>query len=209
VITRAWADPQNTSFRDSSPLVPGEFRNVTFPLQPDDQIIPAGSQIGLMIYSSDREFTIRPQPGTQLTVDLEGTSLELPIVGGEDAWKDAFYEWRGFLATFENPPVVNETDSRNVQTLYFSLGGDRGLDVFDPNSPPSSRQIDCATKAPLGPLEPTVTPNWDTFHYQAYTDRYVYPWKPPKRGEWAGTCREFVLTLKDRSVRTAWFNFVR
>ncbi len=209
VITRAWADPQNTSFRDSSPLVPGEFRNVTFPLQPDDQIIPAGTQIGLMIYSSDREFTIRPQPGTQLTVDLAGTSLELPIVGGEDAWKDAFYEWRGFLATFENPPVVNETDSRNVQTLYFSLGGDRGLDVFDPNSPPSSRQIDCATKAPLGPLEPAVTPNWDTFHYQAYTDRYVYPWKPPKRGEWAGTCREFVLTLKDRSVRTAWFNFVR
>jgi predicted acyl esterase len=209
IITRAWADPQNTSLRDSSPLVPGEFRNVTFPLQPDDQIIPAGFQIGLMIFSSDREFTIRPQPGTQLTVDLEGTSLELPIVGGEGAWKDAFYEWEGFLATFENPPVVNETDSRNVQTLYFSLGGYRGLDVFDPSAPPSSRQIDCATRAPIGPLEPTATPNWDTFHYQAYSDRYVYPWKPPKRGEWAGTCRELVLTLKDRSVRTAWFNFVR
>ena len=58
-------------------------------------------------------------------------------------------------------------------------------------------------------VAPTTPPNWDTFHYQAYTDRYVYPWKPPKRGEWAGTCREFVLTLKDRSVRTAWFNFVR
>ena len=209
IITRAWADPQNTSFRDSSPLVPGEFRTVRFPLQPDDQIIPAGFQIGLMIFSSDREFTLRPQPGTQLTVDLEGTSLELPVVGGEDAFADAFYEWRGFLATFENPPVVNETDSRNVQTLYFSLGGDRGLDVFDPNSPPSSRQIDCATKAPLGPLEPTATPNWDTFHYQAYTDRYVYPWKPPKRGEWAGTCRELVLTLKDRSVHTALFHFVK
>lgn len=209
VITRAWADPQNTSFRDSSPLVPGVFRDVTFPLQPDDQVIPAGFQIGLMIYSSDREFTLRPQPGTQLTIDLPGTSVELPIVGGEQAFEDAFYEWSGFLATFENPPVLNAANSRNVQTLYFRLRGDRGLDIWQPGAPPSSRQIDCATKAPIGPLEPTATPHWAGLYYQGYTDRYVYPWKPPKGGEWVGTCRELVLTLKDRSVHTAWFHFVK
>ena len=35
-----------------------------------------------MIFSSDREFTLRPAPGTQMTVDLAGTSIRLPVVGG-------------------------------------------------------------------------------------------------------------------------------
>jgi hypothetical protein len=36
-----------------------------FDLQPDDQIIPAGHQIGLMIFSSDRDFTLWPTPGRE------------------------------------------------------------------------------------------------------------------------------------------------
>jgi X-Pro dipeptidyl-peptidase len=92
LITRGWADPQNhaaltnggdyRSRARGQPLVPGRFYNMTFDLQPDDQIIPAGKRIGLMIFSSDRDFTLWPQPGTELTVDLNGTSLTLPIVGG-------------------------------------------------------------------------------------------------------------------------------
>ena len=65
VITRGWADPQNDeSLRESTPLTPGEFRELTFDLQPDDQIIPAGQRIGLMVFSSDAEFTLWPEPGT-------------------------------------------------------------------------------------------------------------------------------------------------
>jgi len=83
IITRGWADPQNyKSISKSEPLEPGKFYSVSFDLQPDDQIIPAGQQIGLMIFSSDKEFTLHPQPGTQLTIDLNGTSLTLPVVGG-------------------------------------------------------------------------------------------------------------------------------
>ena len=37
-----------------------------------------------MIFSSDRDFTLWPPPGTELTVDLDATSLELPVVGGDD-----------------------------------------------------------------------------------------------------------------------------
>lgn len=86
IITRGWADPQNhKSISESEPLVPGRFYEVSFDLQPDDQIIPAGQQIGLMIFSSDQEFTILPKPGTQLTVDLDGTILSLPILGGKTA----------------------------------------------------------------------------------------------------------------------------
>ena len=83
IITRGWADPQNqSSLTESAPLEPGKFYDLEFDLQPDDQIIPKGQQIGLMIFSSDRDFTLWPDPGTELTVDLSATSLELPIVGG-------------------------------------------------------------------------------------------------------------------------------
>lgn len=86
IITRGWADPQNhASIRKGEPLVPGEFYKVSFELQPDDQVIPAGQQIGLMIFSSDKEFTLLPKPGTELTIDLDGTVLTLPVVGGKNA----------------------------------------------------------------------------------------------------------------------------
>jgi len=86
VITRGWADPQNhRSLTDGEPLVPGQFVTLSFDLQPDDQVIPAGKRIGLMIMSSDKDFTLWPQPGTTLTVDLDGTSITLPIVGGAAA----------------------------------------------------------------------------------------------------------------------------
>jgi hypothetical protein len=88
IITRGWADPQNyRSIRKGEKLKPGRFYDMTFNLQPDDQVIPAGQQIGLMIFSSDREFTLWPDPGTELTVDLSATSITLPVVGGLDGWK--------------------------------------------------------------------------------------------------------------------------
>ena len=86
IITRGWADPQNhNSLIESDPLIPGEFYSFSFDLQPDDHIIKAGQQIGLMIFSSDQEFTLHPEPGTELTIDLSGTSVVLPIVGGKEA----------------------------------------------------------------------------------------------------------------------------
>jgi X-Pro dipeptidyl-peptidase len=86
IITRGWADLQNyKSLTKSEPLKPGRFYDMTFDLEPDDQVIPAGKRIGLMIFSSDSEFTLQPAPGTKLTVDLDGTSLKIPVVGGEKA----------------------------------------------------------------------------------------------------------------------------
>ena len=90
IITRGWADPQNhQSLTESEPLTPGKFYQFQFDLQPDDQIIPKGQQIGLMIFSSDQDFTLWPEPGTKLEVDLDSTSLTLPIVGGKRAWRKA------------------------------------------------------------------------------------------------------------------------
>ncbi|MBX7131521.1 MAG: Xaa-Pro dipeptidyl-peptidase [Fimbriimonadaceae bacterium] len=99
LITRGWADPQNAkalikggdfhSMDPGVPLKPGEFVTMTFDLQPDDQIIPAGKRIALMILSSDRDFTVWPKAGTKLTVDLDATRITLPIVGGSGAFLNA------------------------------------------------------------------------------------------------------------------------
>ncbi|MGH7678718.1 MAG: Xaa-Pro dipeptidyl-peptidase, partial [Gemmatimonadaceae bacterium] len=85
VVTRGWVDVQNyraltrggdfNSKQRGEPLVPGKFYDVTFDLEPDDQLIPAGKRLGIMIMSSDREFTLWPQPGTELTVDLARSSF--------------------------------------------------------------------------------------------------------------------------------------
>jgi X-Pro dipeptidyl-peptidase len=99
LITRGWADPQNYkalttggdfhSREPGTPLTPGQFVTMTFDLQPDDQIVPAGKRIGLMILSSDRDFTLWPKPGTMLSIDLDGTTLRLPVVGGSAAFSRA------------------------------------------------------------------------------------------------------------------------
>jgi X-Pro dipeptidyl-peptidase len=99
LITRGWADPQNAesltrggnydAHKTGRPLEPGKFVTMTFDLEPDDQIVPAGKSIGLMILSSDKDFTLWPKPGTELTIDLDRTRLVLPVVGGAAAWAKA------------------------------------------------------------------------------------------------------------------------
>ena len=90
IVTRGWADPQNhASLTKGEPLSKGKYYEMQFELQPDDQIIPAGKRLALMIFSSDRDFTLWPQKGTKLWVDLGATSLELPVVGGAAAFEHA------------------------------------------------------------------------------------------------------------------------
>ena len=96
IVTRGWADPQNYvaspegSLTTSAPLTPGQFVDVHFDLQPDDQILAPGQQLGLLVFSSDRDFTLWPRPGTRLMLELDASALDLPVVGGADALGAAF-----------------------------------------------------------------------------------------------------------------------
>jgi X-Pro dipeptidyl-peptidase len=95
VISHGWADIQNyksltkggsyDSRRAGEPLVPGKFYDLTFDLQPDDEFVPAGKRLAVMIMSSDREFTLWPKSGTELTIDLAHSSFSIPVVGGTAA----------------------------------------------------------------------------------------------------------------------------
>jgi hypothetical protein len=90
ILTRGWLDPEN---RDSAavtePVTPGTFYRLRFDMQPKDSVITAGHRIGVMVLSSDNEATIRPAPGTQLTMDLARSSVYLPVVGGAAALAEA------------------------------------------------------------------------------------------------------------------------
>ncbi len=124
IITRGWADPQNhRSLTESEPLVPGHFYEMEFALQPDDQVIPVGQQIGLMIMSSDRDFTLRPDPGTELTIDLDATNIQLPVVGGVKAFSKA--TTRKTEAKNANPKQ-NETTAVSSSVSYVSKDTQRG-----------------------------------------------------------------------------------
>jgi X-Pro dipeptidyl-peptidase len=90
IVTRGWADPQNReSISKTTPVVPGTVYTMTFELQPHDYIFPAGSKLGLVLLSSDRLFTLRPPPGTRLTVHTAQSTLQLPVVGGDAAFRVA------------------------------------------------------------------------------------------------------------------------
>ncbi|HYI23558.1 MAG TPA: CocE/NonD family hydrolase [Candidatus Limnocylindrales bacterium] len=107
VITRGWADPKNHAdqFGSETPLTPGEFVEMSFQIEPDDQVIAAGSQIGLVIHSSDPEFTIRPAPGTQVSIDLSATNITLPVVGGPAAFGSAIGATPPFVSYTLEPAV--------------------------------------------------------------------------------------------------------
>jgi X-Pro dipeptidyl-peptidase len=81
IVTRGWADPQNReSIWRTTAIVPETRYTIAFELQPHDYVFPAGSRIGFVVMSSDRLFTLRPPPGTELTLDTAESTLTLPIV---------------------------------------------------------------------------------------------------------------------------------
>jgi hypothetical protein len=141
--------------------------------------------------------------GTVTTVTCTATDAA-GNVATESFTVAVLFDWSGFLATYEDPPVLNEAYSNGVQTFWFRLGGDFGLDVMA--SPPMSRRVDCSTLAPIGPYEPALSPSWDSFGYQGWTNRYYFLWKTTRALR--GTCREFTVSLTDGTTHSAYLEFV-
>jgi len=88
ILTRGWMDVENRlSAAITTPVVPGTFSMFDFDMEPYDYVVRKGSRIGLVVLSSDNEYTVRPKAGTTLTLDGSASSLTLPIVGGEKELK--------------------------------------------------------------------------------------------------------------------------
>ena len=86
MVTRGWLDPQNrNSLTRSDPVEPEERYTMRWDLQPDDHVFAKGHRIGLVVVSTDHDYTIRPAPGTRLTLAPNQSEIRLPVVGGAGA----------------------------------------------------------------------------------------------------------------------------
>lgn len=110
------------------------------------------------------------------------------------------YPFTGFSGRARNQPTVNYLTAGNLIPISFSLGGNRGLNIFTAGSP-SSRQVTCPAGAPIGVASAaTLSPG---LLYQS--GQYTMYWQTSTA--WAGTCREFNVTLNDGSSRSLSFSF--
>lgn len=112
------------------------------------------------------------------------------------------YPFAGFKAPVNNPPTVNAVNAGRAIPVKFSLGGDQGLDVFDPGYP-KVQPIDCASGAVTDEVESTVTAGQSSLSYDPGSDTYTYVWKTDPA--WAGTCRRLVVGLDDATTHNADF----
>ncbi|MDG4798148.1 M36 family metallopeptidase [Micromonospora sp. WMMD1082] len=109
-------------------------------------------------------------------------------------------------------PALNRAKAGSAAPMTFTLAANRGLDILASGSP-YSRLVDCDTLETVNPdgsitprpvPVPAVNPGRSKLSANA-KGRYNYVWKTDP--SWAGTCREFVLTLDDGFQFRAYFRF--
>ena len=154
--------------------------------------VPNGANIGFTVQDETVPVAFRYDAQSHVLA-IEGATVAPPP-----------YQFTGFFPPVSDPPTVNVVKAGKIVALRFSLGGDHGLDVFQ--VPPTSAQTACPSPAVENPVDdkggggPGLT-------YDASLDQYVFRWKTDR--SWAGTCREFRMSLDDDSLHTALFKFTR
>jgi alpha-tubulin suppressor-like RCC1 family protein len=113
--------------------------------------------------------------------------------------------FEGFAAPVDNDGAVNVVTARATVPMRWRLTLD-GVPVGDPAAITAltSKAVTCPTAsvAELPVEETTTSKNGLTYQDDGY---WQYNWATTK--SWAGTCRQFDLTLSDDSVHTALFRF--
>ena len=83
VVTRGWRDPQNRiSLAASRRVRPGTVYRLRVPMQPNDYVYKRGHRVGLVVMSTDGQFTLRPPAGSTMAIRTSRTTLTIPFVGG-------------------------------------------------------------------------------------------------------------------------------
>src|SRR5436190_13412828 len=94
------------------------------------------------------------------------------------------YDFSGFSSPAASYPTATSMKAGQAVPLKFSLSGYQGTDALAAGSPSWLR---------CGAAGPTSADG--TLSYNASSDRYTFLAATSK--EWAGSCRDFVLTLRD------------
>lgn len=136
-----------------------------------------------------------------VTVTVRGESETIET--GEAATFPGGFQFTGFVAPVQNAPAVNVATAGSTVPVKFSLGGAFGLQVLAPGSP-QSQPVVCSTLEPIAPgvAAGTTGPG---LAYDEETGLYTFLWRTERA--WAGSCRQFTLTLSDGTTATAQFRF--
>jgi hypothetical protein len=122
-----------------------------------------------------------------------------PVIVGLDLLN---YEFSGFVAPVDNPPVVNEVKAGQGVPVKFDLADGLGLDVLF--EMPTAMQFPCDGGAASDAVE-TTTSGSSGLQLDPTTGLYTYVWKTDKA--WANQCRTFEITFDDGAYRRALFSF--
>jgi hypothetical protein len=148
-----------------------------------------------------------PTPCVSERLPLDGGDISFTVLTVQaSSWNLGFmppYEFDGFYAPIDNG-VPNTLTAGRAIPVKFSLGGDRGLDIFADGSP-SVQSLACADLEDGDLIEETVAAGQSGLEYDAATDTYTYVWKTDRA--WSDTCRRLVLEFVDGTVVTAVFSF--
>ncbi len=81
IVTRGWMDPQNhADLTQGEPLETGRYYSVSFNLEPKQYTFAQGSRIGVVVASTDYDYTLRPNAGTQISAaEGEGSFVEVNL----------------------------------------------------------------------------------------------------------------------------------
>ena len=115
------------------------------------------------------------------------------------------FDFNGFFAPVRND-AVNVVRSGRAIPIKFSLGGDQGLEIFEPGFP-ASRRVTCEAGAIQGEVVETMTAGRSSLSYDPMTQEYTYVWSTER--SWGGTCRVLTVRLIDGSEHSATFRFNR
>ncbi|WP_026410936.1 Xaa-Pro dipeptidyl-peptidase [Actinomadura oligospora] len=85
IITRGWLDARNrSSISRSEPLTPGKTYSFRWDMQPTDYTVKAGHRLGVIILSTDYDYTLRHPAGTAVTLRPGASRVLLPVAPGGD-----------------------------------------------------------------------------------------------------------------------------
>jgi hypothetical protein len=111
------------------------------------------------------------------------------------------YSLQGPFQPVDPAPAVNTAKAGSAIPVKFTLGGDKGLDVFA-GGYPKTTTAGC-TGGASDEIEQTVTDASATLTYDPVSTQYTYAWKTAKT---MTGCRELVLRFRDGSQLQVLFN---
>ncbi|MCS0637384.1 Xaa-Pro dipeptidyl-peptidase [Streptomyces sp. LP05-1] len=80
IVTRGWLDVRNRlSPARQTPVTEGREYALSWELQPQDYVVRKGHRLGVVLISTDHDYTLRHPAGTRLTVRTGVSSVTLPV----------------------------------------------------------------------------------------------------------------------------------